>query len=111
MFGLFDSPTTKIKKHMPSTFHSEFDRVASIVLADIQMGNGKTNAFAHGFLMSVWAINFVTENADWINERDARYIQNMGMNCMNMLNEYSQTYIKNRLQHYMKNGTVPPTKL
>lgn len=107
MFGLFDSPIQKIRKKIPPWEKTAFNAAYIDVQLTCNLGTKKHNALAHGFLMSVWAVNFVKrEYPEW-DDKDLTFIFNMGQNCMRFLPSEHHTKVTEALGKLIDRGQIP----
>lgn len=88
MFGLFDKPAEKIRKHLPVQAHKEFDEFHALVDSISEIHYLQPEHRRHlsiGFILSVWACNAALAGRFSLAQYNYSYVQNMGINCHRML--------------------------
>lgn len=87
MFGLFDRPSLKIAKNVPSWTRPVVEEVEHVIGSDaVNYGFTKTNfELAKGVALAAWVLNeHRCERVD-LSSSLGNYISNMGKNCSRML--------------------------
>ena len=108
VLGLFDKPVDKIRKRLPVHAFRDLDDLLSGAMQDERVFDRSGNGvhLALGVVASVWACNSAAVGHFSLNEKDFRFIQNLGANCYRFLgNDFGN--LETLLDELMSDGAVP----